>query len=362
MSPVGFRVNLYAPWLVPIAIASASSCVRLTKSAACSGSVRSWLARHRRLGAVAVFLVAAHRLERAEAAELALDGDAARVRHVDDLAGDVDVVVVRGDRLAVGLERAVHHHRREAEVDRAPADVGALAVVLVHDQRHLRPRLDRRLDQVLDEGLAGVLAGAGAGLQDDRRADLVGGAHHRLDLLEVVDVEGGDAIAVVGGMVEQLAHGDERHGSVLFEAVIGCASAQAITVASRKRPCALLVVAAEDPAEHAADGAGAEERALLARAAALRRRGEDARRRGARTAGSAATPSRPGDLGEEQALAAEERRLDLADVLDLEADARRQRDDAAGVDEERLARPSARASAPCRRRARRRGRRRRAAA
>ena len=65
---------------------------------------------------------------------------------------------------------------------------------------------------MLDEGLAGVLAGAGAGLQDDRRADLVGRGHDRLHLLEVVDVEGGDAVAVLGGVVEQLAHGDERHG------------------------------------------------------------------------------------------------------------------------------------------------------
>ena len=85
-------------------------------------------------------------------------------------------------------------------------------MVLVHHQRHGRPALDGSLDQVLDEGLAGVLAGAGAGLQDDRRADLVGGGHHRLHLLEVVDVEGGDAIAVGGGMVQQLAHGDEGHG------------------------------------------------------------------------------------------------------------------------------------------------------
>jgi hypothetical protein len=122
------------------------------------------LARHRRFGAVAVFLVAAHRLERAEAAELALDGDAARVRQVDDLLRDIDVVVVGGDGLAVGLERAVHHHRREAEVDGALAHRRALPVVLVHDQRHLGPALERRLDEVLDEGLAGVLAGAGAGL------------------------------------------------------------------------------------------------------------------------------------------------------------------------------------------------------
>jgi hypothetical protein len=70
----------------------------------------------------------------------------------------------------------------------------------------------RGLDQVLDEGLAGVLAGAGAGLQDHRRAHLGGGGHHGLHLLEVVDVEGRDAVAVFGGVVEQLAHRDEWHG------------------------------------------------------------------------------------------------------------------------------------------------------
>ena len=43
-------------------------------------------ARHRALGAVAVFLVAAHRLERSEHAELGLDRHADRVREVDHLA------------------------------------------------------------------------------------------------------------------------------------------------------------------------------------------------------------------------------------------------------------------------------------
>jgi hypothetical protein len=69
-------------------------------------------------------------------------------------------------------------------------------VVLVHDQRDVRVGLGGGLDQVLDERLAGVLAGAGAGLQDDRRADLVGRGHHGLHLLQVVDVEGRNAVAV----------------------------------------------------------------------------------------------------------------------------------------------------------------------
>jgi hypothetical protein len=43
---------------------------------------------------VAVFLVALHRFERAEHAEFAFDRHADRVRHLDDLARHVDVVLV----------------------------------------------------------------------------------------------------------------------------------------------------------------------------------------------------------------------------------------------------------------------------
>jgi hypothetical protein len=147
----------------------------------------------------------------AQAAQLALDRHAQLVGHVDHLARHVHVVVVAGDGLAVGLQRAVHHHRAEAQVDGALADVGVLAVVLVHDQRDVRVHLDGGLDQVLDEGLAGVLAGAGAGLQDHRRAGFLGGLHDGLDLFQVVDVEGRNAVAVFGGVVQQLAHRDECH-------------------------------------------------------------------------------------------------------------------------------------------------------
>ena len=40
---------------------------------------------------------------------------------------------------------------------------------------------------------------------------LAGRLHDRLDLLHVVDVERADAVAAGGGLVEELAHGDERH-------------------------------------------------------------------------------------------------------------------------------------------------------
>ena len=150
--------------------------------------------------------------EVAQAAQFTFDRDAHLVRHVHHLARHFDVVVERRRSLAVFHQRAVHHHRAEAQVDGALADLGRGAVVLVHHQRNVREGFDRRLDEVLDEGLTRVLAGASAGLQDDGCTHFVCGGHHGLHLLQVIHVESGDAIAVDSGMVEQFAHGDERHG------------------------------------------------------------------------------------------------------------------------------------------------------
>ena len=74
------------------------------------------------LGTDTVFLACLPGLQRAEAAQLTLYGNAAGVGHVHRLAGDGDVVVVVHRRLAVGTEGAVHHHGAEAELDRALAD------------------------------------------------------------------------------------------------------------------------------------------------------------------------------------------------------------------------------------------------
>ena len=161
---------------------------------------------HGGFGAVAVFLVAAHGLQRTQAAQFTLHRDAGGVRHVDHLARDVDVVVVVGDGLAVGHQRAVHHDRAEAQVDGALAYVRALAVVLVHHQRNMRITLDGGRNKVFDEGFAGVFARTRAGLQDHRGADLIGRRHDRLHLLQVVDIEGRNAVAVDGCVIQQLAH------------------------------------------------------------------------------------------------------------------------------------------------------------
>ncbi len=76
----------------------------------------------------------------------------------------------------------------------------------MHDDRNVRIGLHRGLDQVAKEDLARVFPGAGRRLHDDRAVGLRGGGHDGLYLLEVVDVECGQAVVVVGGVVEQLAH------------------------------------------------------------------------------------------------------------------------------------------------------------
>jgi hypothetical protein len=172
-------------------------------------------AGHGAFGAVAVFLVALHRLERTEHAQFGFDGHADRVRELDHLARDVDVVFVRGDRFAVRHQRTVHHHRREARADRGHADRRRLAVVLVHDDGNVRIGFDGGVDQVAQEGLAGIFAGAGRGLHDHRAVDGVGGGHDGLHLFQVVDVEGRQAVTVFGGVVEQLTHGYQRHDVLL---------------------------------------------------------------------------------------------------------------------------------------------------
>ena len=178
-------------------------------------------ARHGGVGAVAIFLVALHGFQTAQAAEFAFHGNASGVRQIDHLARDFNVVLVAGDGLAIGHQRAVHHDRAETQVDRALANVGVLTVVLVHDQRNMRIGLDRRQNQMLDEGLTRVLAGARAGLQDDWRANLLGRRHDGLHLFQVVDIESRNAVAVGRGMVEQFAHGNKSHDGILQKLVIG---------------------------------------------------------------------------------------------------------------------------------------------
>lgn len=78
-SPVGRWLNLYAPWLVPIAIARASTPVSNTNRTASSGSSIVALGLPRLGGAVPILLLASEALDRPEHPDLALD------RHAHDM-------------------------------------------------------------------------------------------------------------------------------------------------------------------------------------------------------------------------------------------------------------------------------------
>ena len=182
-----------------MAMASASTPVRSANSTAWSGSVMC--SRPRAAGAVAVFDAAEH-------ADLAFDRHAALVRVLDHLAGDFDVLFKGRGRLAVFLQRAVHHDRGEAQLDGALAGLKAVAVILVHGDRDLGIQLGRGQHQVEEVEVFGKLARAAAGLDDDRRLGFLGRHHDGLDLFHVVDVECADAVSALGGLVEKLPHGD----------------------------------------------------------------------------------------------------------------------------------------------------------
>ena len=129
--------------------------------------------------------------------------------------GNVHIVFVRRRGFTVGQQRAVHHHGRETELDGALAHIGRSAMVLVHHHGNMRKLFHRRQNQMAQKGCAGIFARTGRCLHDYGRIDLVGRLHNRTHLFEVVDVEGGQAVAMLGGMVEQLAHGYESHSNLL---------------------------------------------------------------------------------------------------------------------------------------------------
>ncbi|MDT4778415.1 hypothetical protein FQZ97_106140 [compost metagenome] len=162
-------------------------------------------------GADAVFFTGHAGFQRTQAAQLAFYRNAAGVSHGYGLLGHTHVVVVVGRGLAVFTQGAVHHHRAEAQLDGALADVRAGAVVLVHAHRDVREFFDGCQDQVTQERCTGVFASTGRSLDDHRGVSLVSGFHDGAHLLKVVDVEGWNAVAELGCVVQHLAHADKCH-------------------------------------------------------------------------------------------------------------------------------------------------------
>src|SRR5690625_1181206 len=168
------------------------------------------------LGADAVFFAGLASFQGTEAAQLTFHGDTAGMGHFHHAAGDGDVVVVVGGGLDVFLERAVHHHGTEAQLDGALADGRAGAVILVHDHRNVGELLDGRENQVAQKRCARVFACSGGRLHDHRGIGGVGSFHDGAHLFEVVDVERGNAVNVLGSVIKKLSQRYECHDFVLM--------------------------------------------------------------------------------------------------------------------------------------------------
>ena len=124
-------------------------------------------------GAVAVF-------DTAQTADLAFHRDALGVRHLDDLAGGIHVVLEGGRRLAIGHQRAIHHDAGEAHVNGALAGFHAIAVVEVQDRGDLGVNFGGGDHQVIQEAILRISARTAAGLNDDRRLGFPRRFHDRL--------------------------------------------------------------------------------------------------------------------------------------------------------------------------------------
>ena len=160
----------------------------------------------------AVFFARFASFKAAQATEFTFNRHAHFVCHLNHFARHAGVVFKVSGGFAVFAQRAVHHHRAKAQINRALANRRRSAVVLVHDQRNVRVGFNRGLNQMLDKRLARVFARASGGLQNHRCADFISCSHDSLHLFKIVHIERWNAVAVFGGVVEQLAHRDE-HGS-----------------------------------------------------------------------------------------------------------------------------------------------------
>jgi hypothetical protein len=184
MSPVGLRENLYAPWLVPIAIARASTPVRFRRSRAACFGVGEQLRRGRglALGTDAVLLARFARLERAEAAQFAFDRHADFVRHLDDAARDVDVVSRKsaGVFMSASSEPSIITELEKPLIgSTAGTSAGVCTVILVQAHRNVRVGISTAASTIrrLRKGSPAYFRAPARGLQDRRAvAGFVGSA------------------------------------------------------------------------------------------------------------------------------------------------------------------------------------------
>ena len=142
-----------------------------------------------------------------EDAELGLDRHVVLVRVVDDLLGELDVVLER-------KRAAVDHDGREAGVNAALASLVAVTVVEVENDLGLLAAeflgvLNGAFGHVAENRGVRVLAGALGDLHDDGRLSLDRGLDDGLHLLHSVEVERGNGVTALDRLCEHFLGVDE---------------------------------------------------------------------------------------------------------------------------------------------------------
>ena len=149
-----------------------------------------------------IFLSRFTRFQRTKTANFALYRNTAGMGHLYNVARNARVIVVIHGRFTVLSQRAVHHDRTEAQLNRSLAHGCGCPVILMHHHRDMRELGHGRFHQRAEKGRSCVFAGSRARLHDDRSICLVRRLHNGSGLLKVIDIKRRHAVALLCRVVQ----------------------------------------------------------------------------------------------------------------------------------------------------------------
>ena len=121
----------------------------------------------------------------------------------------------QSDILSKGLGGCVDHHRGEAVVNAALAQLKAVAMIQVQADWQTRFN-DGGLHQLHQIGAVGISPGALGHLQNHRGIELGGGAGDTLNDLHIVYIECTDGVAALIGLFEHFLRSNQWHRYISF--------------------------------------------------------------------------------------------------------------------------------------------------
>ena len=101
--------------------------------------------------------------------------------------------------------------------DRGQASGLVIAVILMQADRNGWIDIRQRIDHPRQHQILGIGACTARRLQNNRRIAGCRSFHHGKPLLHIVDVEGGNAVTILGSMIEQLSQGNPGHDQYSFQ-------------------------------------------------------------------------------------------------------------------------------------------------